>query len=48
MEDLVDEVDVVSCGQQDGLHHVIDAPMLLLDATQTGVAASAIRQCAAV
>ncbi len=42
MEDLIDEIDVVSCGEQDGLHHVVDGAMLLLDATQTGVTAPAI------
>lgn len=48
MEDLVDKVDVVSCREQNALHHVINGAMLLLNATQTGVAASAVRQCAAV
>lgn len=48
MEDLIDEIDVVSGGQQDGLHHVVDGSMFLLNATQTGVTAPAIGQRAAV
>lgn len=48
MEDLVDKVDVVSCREQNAVHHVVNGAVLLLNATQTGVAASAIRQGAAV
>lgn len=42
MEDLIDKIHIVSGGQQDVLHHVIDVAVLLLDATQAGVAGSTI------
>lgn len=48
MEDLIDKVDVVSCREQNAVHHVVHRAVLLLNATQTGVAASAVGQCAAV
>lgn len=43
MKDLVDEVDVVPCGEQDGVHHVVDAAVLLVDAAQAGVAGAPVR-----
>lgn len=43
MKDLVDEVDVVPCGQQDAVHHVVDAAVLLVDAAQAGVAGAPVR-----
>ena len=48
VEDLVDKIHIVPCGQQDGVHHVIHIAVLLFDATQTGIAGSTIRQRAAV
>lgn len=48
MKDLVDEVDVVPCGEQDGVHHVVDAAVLLVDAAQAGVAGAPVRQRATV
>jgi len=48
VEDLVDKIHIVSGGQQDGMHHVIDMAVLLLNATQTGIAVPSIGQRAAV
>lgn len=48
VEDLVDKVDIVSCREQNAVHHVVNGAVLLLNATQAGVAASAVRQRAAV
>lgn len=42
VEDLVDKIHIVSGGQQDGVHHVVDVAVLLLYATQTGVAVPSI------
>lgn len=48
VEDLVDEIHIVPGGQQDGLHHVVDIAVLLLNATQTGITGPPIWQRAAV
>lgn len=48
VEDLVDKIHIVSGGQQDGMHHVVDIAVLLLNATQTGIAVPSIWQRAAV
>lgn len=48
VEDLVDKIDIVPGGQQNGMHHVINLLVLLLNATQTGITWPSIRQCAAV
>lgn len=48
VEDLVDKVDVVSCREQNAVHHVVNGAVLLFNATQTGVAASTVGQSAAV
>lgn len=37
MEDLVDKVNIIPGGEQDAVHHVVHMPVLLLDATQTGI-----------
>lgn len=42
VEDLVDKIHIVSGGQQDGMHHVIDIAVLLLDATQAGITVPSI------
>lgn len=42
VEDLVDKIHIVPGGQQDGMHHVIDIAVLLLNATQTGIAGPSI------
>lgn len=42
VEDLIDEVHIVPGGEQNGLHHVINMAVLLLNATQTGIAGSSI------
>lgn len=38
VEDLVDKIHIVSGGQQNVVHHVVDVAVLLLNATQTGIA----------
>lgn len=48
MEDLIDKVDIVSCREEDAVHHVVNTVVLLLYAAQAGVAGPAVRQCAAV
>lgn len=47
-KDLVNEVNVSSRGQEDPLHHVVDAAVLLLDAAQAGAAEPPVGQGAAV
>lgn len=48
MKNFIDKVDVVAGGEQDAVHHVVHAAVLLLDAAQAGVAGSPVRQRAAV
>ena len=48
VEDLVDKVDVVAGGEQDAVHHLVHVALLLLDATQAGVAGPPVRQRATV
>lgn len=47
-EDLIDEVDISSCGQEDSLHHIIHSLVILFNATQAGVTKPSIWQSAAV
>lgn len=48
MEDFIDKINIVPCGQQNAVHHVVDMLVLLLNATQTGITGPSIRQRAAV
>lgn len=48
VEDLVDKIHIFPGGQQDGMHHVVDAAVLLFNATQAGIAGPSIWQRAAV
>ena len=42
VEDLVHKIHIIPGGQQDGMHHVIDIAVLLLNATQTSIAGPSI------